>query len=383
MNYKVPFVGYKLQYQNLKKEIDDAIQGVLKRGDLILRKDVEDFEKNFSSFVCKKYGIGVGCCTDALFLSLFGAGIGKGDEVITVSHTYVATIDTIWRVGAKPILVDVGEDMEMDPNLIEKAITSRTKAIVPVHLDGRMCDMEKIMKIAKKYNLMVIEDAAQAIGAKFKGKPAGSFGQTGCFSFYPAKLLGSFGDAGMICTSDRKLAQKLYLLRDHGEKPSYLRTKKDKDKIAFFGFNSLLDNIQAAVLNVKLKYLPGWIKRRREIAGIYDQGLEKIKEIVLPVPPINQGSYFDVYQNYIIRAKNRNDLEKYLEKRGVETLVKWRIPNHLQPGLKLSRFKLSQTEKISNEVISLPIYPELTNRQIRYVVKCVKDFYRGLVSVSS
>jgi len=379
MKYRVPFVNYPLQYKKIKKEIDKAIFGCLERGDLIFRKDTENFEKNFAKFVGTKYGISCDSCTGAMFLSLFALGIGRGDEVITVSHTYVATIDVIWHCGAKPILIDIGDDMEMNPDLIEKAITPKTKAIVPVHLDGRMCDMERIMKTAKKYNLIVIEDAAQAIGAKFKEsagwRKAGSFGLTSCFSFYPAKLLGSFGDAGMICTSDRKLAQKLYLLRDHGEKPSYLRTKKDKDKIAFFGFNSLLDNIQAAVLNVKLKYLPGWIKRRREIAGIYHQGLEKIKEIVLPVPPTNQGSYFDVYQNYVIRVKNRNDLEKYLEKRGVETLVKWRIPNHLQAGLKLSRLKLSQTEKISNEVISLPIYPELTAEQIEYVIDCIKEFY--------
>ena len=375
MKYRVPFVNYPLQYHLLKEEIDRAIKGILNRGDLILRKDVQDFEKDFSSFIGKKYGIGVGCCTDALFLSLFAAGVGRGDEVITVSHTYVATIDTIWHCGAKPILIDVGEDMEMNPDLIEKAITPKTKAIVPVHLDGRMCDMEKIMQIAKKYNLIVIEDAAQAIGAKFKGKMAGSWGLTGCFSFYPSKMLGSFGDAGTICTNDRKLAQKLYLLRDHGEQPSYLRTKKDKDKITFFGFNSLLDNMQAAVLNVKLKHFPKWVKRRREIARIYHQGLKDVKEIIVPCPPVNKGPYFDVYQNYIIRAKKRNDLEKYLEKKGVETLVKWRIPNHFQPSLGLRKFRLPKTEKISKQVISLPMYPELTNRQIKYVINCVKDFY--------
>jgi dTDP-4-amino-4,6-dideoxygalactose transaminase len=376
MKYKAPFVNYPLQYRSLKKEIDGALKRVIERGDLILRKDVQDFEKKFSSFVGEKYGIGVGCCTDGLFLSLFASGIGKGDEVVTVSHTYVATIDTIWACGATPILVDVGDDMEMDVDLIEKAITPKTKAIVPVHLDGRMCNMERVMEIAKKYDLVVIEDAAQSIGAKFKGKKAGSFGLTSCFSFYPAKLLGSYGDAGMICTDDKKLAQKLYLLRDHGEQPGYLRTKKDKDKIHFFGFNSLLDNIQAAVLNVKLKYLPEWIKRRREIASIYHENLKDVKGIIPPSPPTEKGPYFDVFQNYVIRAKKRNSLEEYLDKKGVETLAKWKIPNHLQKGLDIKRFRLPKTEGISRKVISLPMYPELTDSQVKYAAKCVKDFYK-------
>jgi len=375
MKYRVPFVNYPLQYKKIKKEIDKAIFGCLNKGDLIFRKDTEEFEKNFAKFIGTKYGISCDSCTGAMFLSLFALGVGKGDEVITVSHTYVATIDVIWHCGATPVLIDVGEDMEMNTDLLEKAITSKTKAIIPVHLDGRMCNMEKIMKIARKYKLYVIEDTAQAVGAKFKGKPAGSFGITGCFSFYPAKILGSFGDGGMICTSNKNLAEKLYLLRDHGEKPSYLRKPRDKDKIYFFGFNSLLDNIQAAVLNVKLKHLPTWIKRRREIASIYNQGLKNIKEIQLPVPPSERGPYYDVYQNYVIRAKNRDALKKYLAKKGVETLVKWRIPNHLQLGLKLSRFKLPVTEKISREVISLPMYPELTQEQIKYVIDCLKEFY--------
>lgn len=376
MKYKVPFVNYPLQYQKIKKEIERAIFGCLKRGDLIFRKDTVEFEKNFAKFVGAKYGISCDSCTGALFLSLFALGIGRGDEVITVSHTYVATIDVIWHVGATPVLVDVGDDMEMDPNLLERAITKKTKAIIPVHLDGRMSDMGRIMEIAKKHNLYVIEDAAQAVGAKFLGKRAGSFGITGCFSFYPAKILGSFGDGGMIVTSDKKLAQKLYLLRDHGEMPPYLRKKKDKDKIYFFGFNSLLDNIQAAILNVKLKYLPKWIDKRRKIASIYNDRLKDLKEIKLPPPPTNEGPYFDVFQNYVIRAKKRDELAKYLKKRGVETLIKWRIPNHKQKGLKLlHRFKLPKTEEISKEVISLPIYPELKKEQVNYVIKCIREFY--------
>ena len=371
---KKKFIGY---YSPNKKEIDEAIFGCLEKGDLIFRQDTVNFEKNFAKFVGCKYGISCDSCTGAMFLSLAALNIGAGDEVITVSHTYVATIDVIWHCGAKPVLVDIGDDMEMNVDLIEKAITKKTKAIIPVHLDGRMVNMEKLMKIAKKYNLIVIEDAAQAIGAKFKGKQAGSWGITGNFSFYPAKILGSYGDGGMIATNNKKLADKLYLLRDHGEKPSYLRTARDRDKVAFFGYNSLLDNVQAAVLNVKLKHLPDWIKRRREIAGIYHNNMADIPQIELPIAPNSDKRFFDVFQNYVIRVEKRDELRTYLTKNGVETLAKWVIPNHKQKGLKiLNQFKLPKTEQISKKVISLPMYPELTDKQIEYTTNIVRDFYK-------
>jgi dTDP-4-amino-4,6-dideoxygalactose transaminase len=376
MKYKVPFVNYPLQYKKIKKEINRAIFNCLEKGDLIFREDTIKFEKNFAKFVGSKYGISCDSCTGGMFLSLVALGVGSGDEVITVSHTYIATIDVIWHCGASPVLVDIGEDMEMDTNLIEGAITKKTKAIIPVHLDGRMCDMERIMKIAKKYNLYVIEDAAQAVGAKFKGKMAGCWGTTGCFSFYPAKILGSYGDGGAIVTNDKNLAQKLYLLRDHGEMPPYLRKPSNRDKIFCFGFDSLFDNIQAAILNVKLKYLPKWIKKRREIAKIYHEGLKDIEGIKLPPSPTEKGPYFDVFQNYVIRVKKRDELEEYLKKKGIETMVKWRIPNHKQKSLKiLHKFHLPKTEKFSKEVLSLPIYPELKNWQVEYVIDCIKKFY--------
>jgi len=203
MTYKVRFVNYPLQYKILKKEIDKAIRIILERGDLILRKDVEEFEEKLADFTGVKYAVGLNSGTDALFLSLKAAGIGKGDEVITVSHTFVASIAVIIQAGATPVLVDVGGDYLMDAGRIERAISKKTKAIIPVHLNGRMCDMGKIIKIARKHKLIVIEDAAQALGAKFKGKMAGAFGLTGCFSFFPAKILGSFGDAGALTTNNR------------------------------------------------------------------------------------------------------------------------------------------------------------------------------------
>lgn len=371
MEKRVPFVNYGLQYKNIKKEIDFKIQDILNKGDLIFRKDVQDFEKNTAKYVGVKYGIGTDSCTGAMFIALKALGIGEGDEVITVAHTYVATIDVIVHSGAKPVLVDIGSDYNVNPDLIEKAITKKTKAIMPVHLNGRCCQMDKIMAIAKKHKLFVIEDAAQALGSTYKGKKAGSFGDMGCISFYPAKLLGSYGEAGIALTSNKTLAKKMYLLRDHGELPSYL----DKDrthKIYLWGFNTILDNIQAAVLNVRFKYFSGWLKRRREIAKKYILGLKEVKEIILP--ELGAG---DVFQNFVIRSKKRDVLQKYLKDNGVETLVSWRTPNHKQKGLKeITGFKLPFTELISKEVLSLPMYPELTDEQVEYVVEQIKNFYK-------
>ncbi len=367
MKFKVPFVNYPLQYRNSKKEIDSAIQDVLLRGDLILRKDVEKFEKNVASFVGTKFAVGVNSCTDALIFALKAAGIKKGEEVITVSHTFFATIEAIHHCGAKPILIDVGDDFLIDPGKIEKVITKRTRAILPVHLNGRMCKMGEIMAIAKKYNLIVIEDAAQSLGAEFKGKMAGSFGLASCFSFYPAKILGSLGDGGIVTTNNKNIVEKIRLLRNHGQ--------KTKTKIVCYGFTSRLHNLQAAILNVKFKYLPKWIKRRREIAQIYTEGLSSIKEIKLPPSPNSNRRFFDIYQNYVLKAQKRDKLFNYLKENGVETLIKDSVANHKQPGLGLSHFYLPYSEQLAKEVISLPMYPELTNSQVDYVINCIHNFY--------
>jgi dTDP-4-amino-4,6-dideoxygalactose transaminase len=230
-----------------------------------------------------------------------------------------------------------------------------------------MCDMGKIMKIAKKHKLIVIEDVAQALGAKFKGKMAGTFGITGCFSFFPAKILGAFGDAGALITNNQKIAEKIRLLRDHGQ--------KTKTEILCYGWNSRLDNLQAAVLNVKLKHLPQLLNRRRKIAKIYNKSLSGILEIKLPPAPDSDGKHFDVFQNYVIRAERRDELFSYLKVKGVETLIKDPVPTHWQKGLNLSKFHLPNTEKLAKEVISLPLYSELTEKQIKYVIDCVRNFY--------
>jgi len=368
--YKVPFVNYPEHYQRIWDEVLGAITEVLSRGDLILRDQLRHFEENVASFVGVKYAVGLNSGTDALYLSLKAAGLGSGDEVITVAHSFVATVAAIHHCGATPILVDVDEDYNMDVGQVEKAISLRTKAIMPVHLNGRLCNMEKLMKIATKHNLIVIEDAAQALGASFDGKKAGSFGLTGCFSFYPAKVLGTVGDGGMLVTNSVDIAEKVRLLRDHGQ-------DRATGDILFYGFNSRLDNLHAAILDIKLKHLPRWIERRRELANIYHKGLSGLSHVKLPIPPDAQSRYFDVFTNYVIRARERDRLVAYLKEQSIEVLISWPKPMHHHDALNLRHFKLPMTEQISREVVSLPLFPELSNEQIEFVVEAIRKFCRS------
>ncbi len=369
MTYKVPFVDFPTQYRRLEGEILVAVKEVLGKGDYILRDQVQQFESGVASFLGVDYAVGVNSGTDALYLSLRVAGVGPGDEVITVAHTYVASIAVIVHCGATPVLIDVGEDFNMDVDQLEQAISPRSKAILPVHLNGRLCNMERVMGIASRYNLMVIEDAAQALGATFDGKKAGSFGLAGCFSFYPAKLLGAAGDAGLVATNDKELDKNVRLFRDHG--------RRTKDEFDCFGFNSRLDNLQAAILNVKFRYLPQWIERRRELAGMYHHGLSDLPYLKLPPLPQSQGRYFDVCQNYVIRAQQRDGLVEYLRECGVEILVSNPIPVHHQKALGLSHFHLPLTEQLAEEVVSLPMNAELSNEQVQFVIDSVRKFYKG------
>jgi len=367
MSYKVRFVGYSRQYQQLKSEFNAVFGEIMSGGDFILRKHLEEFEKKIAEYVGTKYAIGVNTGTDALYLSAHALGFGPGDEIITVAHTFVATIGAIVQCGATPVLVDIGEDFNIDVDKIEGAITSRTKGIIPVHLNGHACNMDVIMELAAKYNLRVIEDAAQALGAKFKGKRCASFGDTGIFSFYPAKVLGTAGDGGMVCTNDDKLARKLRAFRDNGRVDSI-------KVIECFGWCSRLDNLHAAILNMKFNYFDKWVKRRREIAKIYDEGLSGVGDIV--VHPQADHNYFDVYQNYVIRTKRRDELVTHMRNSEVETMISWPTPLHKQKALGLSHFDLPMTEQVSAEVVSLPIYPELTDDEAEIVIDTVKDFFR-------
>jgi len=368
MVYKVRFVNYPEHYRRIWDEIMSAIEDCLSHGDLIMRQQLEDFEANLASFVGVKHALTVNSGTDALFFSLKAAGVSPGDEVITVSHTFVATIAAVVYCGAKPVLVDVGNDMNMDVSLIESAITPRTKAIIPVHLNGRICNMDAIMKIVNEHGLFVVEDAAQSLGAEYCGKRAGSFGLTGCFSFYPAKILGCAGDGGAIVTNDDEIARKVKLYRDHG----YSRSTGE---ILLYGYNSRLDNIQAAMLDIKLKYLPEWIERRRAIAQRYQAGLGDIEGLTLPPTDDIEPSYYNAFQNYVIRADDRDHLANYLRESGIEILISWSTPTHYHPALGLSEYKLPVTEQLSREVISLPMYPELSDEDVDIVIQTLRAYY--------
>jgi dTDP-4-amino-4,6-dideoxygalactose transaminase len=368
MQYKVPFVNYPDHYRSMEKELDIAIKEVLSRGDLILREQLSEFEEKMAAFIGRKHAIGVSSGTDALILSLKAAGIGAGDEVITVAHTFVATLASIIHCGATPVLVDVADDYNMNVNLLESAITPKTRAVIPVHLNGRVCDMPRIMAICKKHNLIVIEDSAQALGAKIDGKRSGTFGLSACFSFYPAKMLGSAGDGGLVATDSDDIATRVRLLRSHG-------VDRVTGDIWCYGFTNRLDNLQAAILNVKIRYLNTWIERRRELAALYEQGLSSLSRVKAPPPPEPDNRYFDVYQNYVIRTTERDKLVNHLRERGVETLISWPIPNHKHPALGLNHFNLPETEAISKEVVSLPMYPELSNEQAEIVIEAVSSFY--------
>ena len=367
MAYRVPFVNPRQHYLNLKAEIDAAITGCLERGDLIMRQQLADFEQHLAEYVGTRYAVGVNSGYHALHLSLLAAGLGPGDEVITVAHTFVATISAIVHVGAKPVLIDVGKDYNMDIDALERAITPKTKAVLPVHLNGRVCDMGRLMTIARQYHLVVIEDAAQALGASFAGQRAGSFGLAGCFSHYPFKVLGGFGDGGIVTTNDPDLARKVALLRYNGE-------DRETGEYHYHGYTALLDNVQAAVLDVKLRHLPQWIAWRQHIASCYRQGLSGIGDLVLP--HFEGDAFVDIFQNYVIRTRRRDALRAYLRERGVETLVHWPKPVWEHKGLQLGDHHLPETENICREVISLPMSAETSEQEVDYVVTCIRDFFR-------
>lgn len=368
MDWKVRYIDYPTHFRNLEAGIMDTVRTVLARGDLILRRQLRDFEEHFASFVGTKYAVGVSNCTDGMRLALIAAGVGPGDEVITVSHTFVATAAAIRHVGATPVFVDIGADHNVDVDLLQEAITPRTSAILPVHLNGRLCEMGRLMAIAEQYGLVVVEDSAQALGASYDGRKAGAFGLAGAFSFYPAKVLGAFGDAGAVVTDDKRIAERVRRLRDHGRTP-------DGD-IAEWAFNCRMDNLHAAILDYKLQFVPQWIARRREIAHLYHEGLSGIPGLTLPPPPTMDGPFFDVFQNCEIEAEDRDRLVRHLQAQGVETLIPWGGKGvHQWPALGMNHFRLPRTERMFQRVLMLPMYPELRNEDVQYVIGVMRGFY--------
>lgn len=366
MAYQVPFVDPRAHYAKLKPEIDGAIIDCLTKGDLVYRQQLRTFEEHLAAFVGVKYAVGVNSGYDALHFSLLAAGVGSGDEVITVAHTFVATVSAIIHCGATPVLVEVGTDYNMDLDHVERVITPRTKALLPVHLNGRICDMDRLMGLASRHGLAVIEDAAQSLGATYQRKVAGSFGTTGCFSFYPFKVLGGFGDGGAVTTNDPQIARAVSLLRYNGE-------DRETGEYHYHGYTALLDNVQAAVLDVKLGYLPKWIEHRRSVAALYRQGLEGISQLRLP--HFDGEQYYDIFQNYVIRTTERERLNAYLKTNGIETLIHWPKPMWEHKGLSLPDPHLPGTERLCKEVLSLPMSAETTPEHVELTVGCIRKFF--------
>tara|TARA_B110000483_G_scaffold114187_2_gene138589 strand:- start:4601 stop:5722 length:1122 start_codon:yes stop_codon:yes gene_type:complete len=371
MNFKIKYINLAAQHNSIGNEIKREIDNVFKNSAFILRKNVSRFEQKICKILRVKYCVSVNSGTDALLFALSQVGLKKGDEVITPSHTYVASVSAIDHVGAVPIFVDIADDFNIDPNLIEKKITKKTKAIMVVHLNGRCCDMNPIIKIAKKYKLKIIEDAAQGFGSKYNGKYVGNFGYAAAFSLHPMKNLSVPGDGGFLTTNNKRVFEKVLLLRDHG------RIKIGNKEIRkCYGFNSRLDNLHASIALVKLKYFFGWMSKRREIAEFYNKELEVISDyIVTPKLDKKDKLHEDTFNSYVIRSKKRNALKKYLLKNKIEVFSHIDKGVHLEKNLYSKKINLPKTEQLEKEILSLPIYPELSKKQQLTICNAIKKFY--------
>lgn len=362
----VPFFYYPSVYKSDETQLLAILQDVASRGAYILQNELEQFERNLAEYVGAKHVLGMANATDALHFAVRAAGIGSGDEVIFCSHTMVATPAAAHFAGATPIPVECGPDHLIDPASVEAAITSRTKAIMPTQLNGRTADMDALQTLADKHNLLIIEDSAQALGSRFKGRAAGTFGLAGCISFYPAKTLGSLGDGGCLITNDDDLHQAVRLMRDHG--------RDESGEVVSWGLNSRLDNIQAAVLDHKLKDYDQAIARRRQIAALYQEFLGDVAELVLPPAP-DDADHFDIYQNYEIEAENRDQLREYLKHHGVGTLIQWggkAVHQFEKLGFNQS---LPYTESLFERLLMLPLNTSLADDDVRHVCAVVRNFY--------
>jgi len=362
---KVPYVNFPLQHKALKTKLLAAVERVLDHGQFILGPEVEEFERKFSEYCSSKYAVGVDNGTNALSMALSALGIGPDDEVITPPNSFLASTSSIVALGAKPVFVDVRDDFNIDPELIEDAITDRTKAIMPVHLTGKPAEMDTILTVARDHGLMVVEDCAQAVGSRYRDRHVGTFGDAGCFSLHPLKTLGAIGDGGVVVTNDYDLAERLRRMRNHG--------LKNRDECEFWGRNARLDALQAAILIVKLKYVEGWIARRREIAQRYSRALEDAVNI-----PTCRNHEFSTYHTYIVQTEDRDRLKGYLQERGIETKVHYPIPLHRQQaargsGLDDGRFPVCEEQV--ERILSLPIYPELEDWQVETVIESILEFH--------
>jgi dTDP-4-amino-4,6-dideoxygalactose transaminase len=361
----VPFVDLKAQYQSIRDEVRAEVDNVFESTQFILGDAVEKFERDFADYLGVKHVLGVGSGLDALRLALEAAGVGAGDEVIIPANTFIATALAVSGTGAKPVLVDCREDTyQIDPALIEQAITPRTKVIMPVHLYGQSADIAEIVEIARNHKLEVIEDAAQAHGTRFLGQRCGSFGLAGCFSFYPGKNLGAYGDGGAVATNDDDFAKRVNSLRNYGQKQKYVHVEK--------GTNSRLDTVQAAILNVKLRHLDDWNAARRAHAAMYSDSLGE--DFIVPtLDPRSE----HIFHLYVVRTRNREELQQHLNSLGIQTGIHYPIPIHLQEAyrdLGQGKGSFPVTEKLADEILSLPMFPELTHEQIELVLEALSSF---------
>jgi dTDP-4-amino-4,6-dideoxygalactose transaminase len=361
---QIPFNDFKKEYHAHKKGVDGAVQKVLESGWYILGKEVESFEKNFAEYIGAGHAVGVGNGMEALQIALLTLGVGKGDEVITTSLSAVATALAIVAVGATPVFADIDRYFHLDPKDVENKITPKTKAIIPVHLYGQAADIAVLRKISKKYNVFIVEDCAQAHGAIFKGKRVGTFGAANAFSFYPTKNLGAYGDGGAVVTKDPVLAEKIRMARNYGQSNRY--------EHPIYGLNSRLDELQAAILSVKLKTLDKENAKRNAVADIYKNELNKVKEISLPLERPGAGH---IYHLFVIETEKRDELQKYLKEKGIATLIHYPIPIHKQKSFsKYNALSLPRTERAAGRILSLPCNPFLTTAEVRYICKQIKDF---------
>jgi dTDP-4-amino-4,6-dideoxygalactose transaminase len=364
----IPLVDLKAQYLSIKSEIDAAIQGVIDTTSFIMGPELRRFEEAFAAFCGTKYAIGTGSGTEALHMAFRALGIGPGDEVITTPHTFIATAEMLGPLGARPVFVDIDpQTYNIDPAKIEAAITPRTKALLPVHLYGQPAAMDPVLEIADRHGLTVIEDAAQAHGADYKGRRVGTMGRMAIFSFYPGKNLGAYGDAGAVVTDDDELANRVYMLRDHG--------RHDKYEHLIEGWGARMDTLQAAILRAKLTHLEEWNEARRRHAARYRELLAEL-DIVLPYEPEHVQA---VYHLFVIRVARRDEVWKELKSRGIGAGVHYPIPLHLQPAYRYLGYREGDfpvTEEAARQVLSLPMYPELTEEQLQEVAGALKDIMK-------
>jgi dTDP-4-amino-4,6-dideoxygalactose transaminase len=363
----IPFFNYKGAFASNESAYLAMLSDIIRRGAFIQQRDLAEFEQHLADYLGVRHAIGVGNATDGLIMAFRAAGIGPGDEVIFPSHTMVASPASAAHTGATPVPVDIGPDHLIDPEAIEAAISPRTRAILPVHLNGRTCTMDPIVKIAQRHKLLIIEDAAQALGSTYKGQPAGTFGLAAAISFYPAKILGCFGDGGAVVTNDDEIARVVRLLRDHG--------RNEEGEVETWGLNSRLDNFQAAVLDFQFRSYSDILAHRRAVASAYDRRLRDVPQVVLPAPPGADPDHFDVFQNYEFEAERRDELRTFLSSRGIGTLIQWGGKAvHQYPKLGFHQ-RLPRTDRFFERCLMLPMNMMVSEADAEVVADEIREFY--------